>query len=176
MSSPPSPETASTDPKLPLLFAKMLASLVQGKEKVGESKKGIKQAKKESGPFDNPPPPPLSAHSGKCPAKQHETKQKFNGAVKNYKDGAKRQRTSRKIEVELEGAMAVDGPDVLLKLKTLGYAIIKDYDKLRVQVPTNLNPFSWKDINRRWNKQCFTKIFSQNQMGLSLTNHRSLIL
>jgi hypothetical protein len=112
---------------------RMMASLVQVKGEVKDRKRGIKQGKKEYGSLEKPPPPPPSAHSGKFPAKQRETKQKFNGAVKNYKDGAKRQRTSRKIQDEIEGATAVDGPDVLLKLKTLGYAIIKDYDKLRVQ-------------------------------------------
>ncbi len=107
---------------------------------------------------------------------QRETKQKFNGAVKNYKDGAKRQRTSLKIELEIEGATAVDGPDVLLKLKTLGYAIIKDYDKLRVQGSDKFESFSPKKINRRWNKPCFTTTFFRNQMGLYLTKNRSLIL
>ena len=109
-----------------------MASLVQQKQEVQERKKVIKQVKKEYDTLGNPPPPPSTAHSGKFPANQRETKQKFNGAVKNYKDGAKRQRNSRKIELELAGATAVDGPDVLFKLKTLGYAIIKDYDQLRV--------------------------------------------
>ena len=111
----------------------MMAHIVQRREEAQESKKGHKQVKKEYGPLGNPPPPPLSAHSGHNRAKRREKKPKFNGAVKNYKDGAKRQRQVGKIELELEEATAVDGPDVLLKLKTLGYAIIKDYDKLRMK-------------------------------------------
>ena len=109
-----------------------MASLVQVKEEGKDNKRGLKKEPKKSDSLENPPPPPPSAHSGKSRAKQREAKEKFNGGVKNYKDGAKRQRASRKIELELAGATAVDGPDVLYKMKTLGYAIIKDYDKLRV--------------------------------------------
>jgi hypothetical protein len=32
----------------------------------------------------------------------------------------------------MEEATAINGPDVLAKLKTLGFAIIKDYDEVRV--------------------------------------------
>jgi hypothetical protein len=73
----------------------MMASLVHVKEQVKDSKRGIKQGKKNDGSLKNPPPPPPSVHSEKCPPKQRETKVKFNGAVKNYKDGAERQRISR---------------------------------------------------------------------------------
>ena len=110
-----------------------MASLVQVKGEGKDNKGGVKKVQTDFDSLGNPPPPPKSAHSRKNPAKQRETKQKFNGGVKNYKDGAKRQRTSRKIELELAGATAVDGPDVLYKMKTLGYAIIKDFDKLKVQ-------------------------------------------
>jgi hypothetical protein len=97
---------------------KQIASLVQPKENEKESKTGIKQGKNEYDSLGNPPPPPTTTHSGKYSPKRRETKLKFNGVVKNYKDGAKRQRNSRKIEKELEGATAVDGPDVLLKFES----------------------------------------------------------
>jgi hypothetical protein len=60
------------------------------------------------------------------------TKVKFNGSLTNYKDGAKRQRKPSRVELEMEEATAINGPNVLAKLKTLGFAIIKDYDAVRV--------------------------------------------
>jgi hypothetical protein len=86
----------------------------------------------------NPPPPslyPVGDFSSSRKVQRmtrRTTKGKFNGSIKNYKDGAKRQRKPSRIEVELEQATAVNGPDVLAKLKTLGFAIIKDYDEVRV--------------------------------------------
>jgi hypothetical protein len=86
----------------------------------------------------NPPPPPLypvedfSSSRKVHGTTRRATKVKFNGPIKSYKDGTKRQRKSSKIELEIEEATAVNGPDVLAKLKTLGFAIIKDYDALRV--------------------------------------------
>ena len=85
-----------------------------------------------------PPPPPLyplgdlSSSKKVQRTKRWATKGKFNGSIKNHKDGAKRQRKPSRVELELEEATAINGPDVLAKLKALGFAIIKDYDEVRV--------------------------------------------
>jgi hypothetical protein len=48
----------------------------------------------------------------------------------------------------------VNGPDVLLKLKTLGYAIIKDYDKLRVE-GSNSSESLFEEENKPTREQAF---------------------
>ena len=86
----------------------------------------------------NPPSPPLDPVGDFSSSRKVQrttrrvTKVKFNGSIKNYKDGAKRQRKPSRVELEMEEATAINGPDVLAKLKTLGFAIIKDYDAVRV--------------------------------------------
>jgi hypothetical protein len=85
----------------------------------------------------NPPPPPLDpvgdfSSARKVQRTTRRVTKVFNGSIKNYKDGAKRQRKPSRVELEMEEATAINGPDVLAKLKTLGFAIIKDYDAIRV--------------------------------------------
>ena len=105
----------------------------QSRQDMGDSKIHI-----DGSSLANPPPPPLypvgdfSSSRKVQRTTRRATKGKFNGSIKNYKDGAKRQRKPSRIELEMEEATAVNGPDVLAKLKTLGFAIIKDYDELRV--------------------------------------------
>jgi hypothetical protein len=150
------PKEPSTDP-LDLLNQKMeemqrsFAQQMQDLAGQLHSKKKILKPQKKSGPamavatvdnastsLANPPPPPLSPLGDMTSTqkvqrtKRRATKRKFNGSIKNYNDGAKRQRKPSRVELELEEATAINGPDVLAKLKTLGFAIIKDYDQVRV--------------------------------------------
>jgi hypothetical protein len=81
-----------------------------------------------------------------------------------------------RIELEIEGATAVDGPDVLLKLKTLGYAILKDYDKLRVEGSDKFESLFAEENKPALEQAMFYDNFFRNQMGLYPTKNRSLIL
>jgi hypothetical protein len=89
----------------------------QSRQDKGDSKIHI-----DGSSLANPPPPPLypvgdfSSSRKVQRTTRRTTKGKFNGSMKNYKDGAKQQRKPSRIELELEEATAVNGPDALAKL------------------------------------------------------------
>ncbi len=56
-----------------------------------------------------------------------------NEAAKRIVESLKSILSTESSSTAKKGASILNGPDVLLKMKTLGYAIIKDYNKLRVE-------------------------------------------